>query len=164
MPGIHVQLEGLLNMSRFAIRIERADLPKIVRTLQSIPKANIREMQSELGKVWERFTYSGLFKHEFQLQRSPPDDLAASRFGVVPQRSDQKSLVFTKLEPRLRGLDAPDALVEHLRHRLSVREATTQCSHGRPANSWPPVPLVDHGPPMPPPPPVDMFVWTSGVV
>ena len=74
--------------------------------------------------------------------------------------------MFTKLEGRLRGLDAPDGFVAHLRNRLVLRE---QHCAVRPAadaakGPWPPVPLVAHGPPVPPNPPVDMFVWTHGVV
>jgi len=164
MPGIHVQLEGILNISAFAVRIEREQLPRIVTILQSIPPPTVRAMQTELAKVWERFTYSGLFKRELQMQARPPDALTAARVGKPPQREDQKSLVFTKLEPRLRGLDAPDGLVEHLRLRLAMRESEGACRHVPASGPWPRPPLISHGPPVPTQPPVDMFVWTSGVV
>ena len=164
MPDIHVQLEGVLNMSAFSVRIPRADLPRIVKILQAIPPATIQAMQAEMAKIWERFTYSGLFKRELQLQLLPPDALTKSRVGAPPD--DQRAKVFTKLEGRLRGLDAPDGFVAHLRNRLVLHE---QHCAVRPAadaakGPWPPVPLVAHGPPVPPNPPVDMFVWTHGVV
>lgn len=192
MPGIHVQLEGVLNMSRFTVRVERRDLPRIVEVLRGIPPDRIAAMQAELARVWERFTYSGIFKREMQLQERPPTQGVRARVGAPPQQSDQKSHVFRKLEPRLRGLDATDALLAHLRHKLAMRpgsgckttpatmpdairvvsqDASAQ-GHGQlndengalvPAD-YPSVPLIDHGPHVPPLPAVPFFVWTSGVV
>ena len=89
----------------------------------------------------------------------------------------------------MRGLDAPDALLAHLRNKLMMRPgmgcrraaATPRNGHAAAATAAPspplvdengdvvpatyaPVPLVDHGPSVPPQPAVDYFVWTSGVV
>jgi hypothetical protein len=51
MPDIHVQLEGVLNMSAFSVRISRADLPRIVKILQAIPPATIQALQAEMAKI-----------------------------------------------------------------------------------------------------------------
>lgn len=180
MPGIHVQLEGVLNISKLSVRISRADLPRIVDILRGFPAARVVEMQAELAKVWERFTYSALFKREIQMQSRPPNGDIAKRVGTPPPLSDQKSHVFRALEPRLRGLDAAGALVEHLRQKLEMRCTTPRTQAVGPAAlsfgshldengeavpaSYPAVPLIDHGPPAPPLPAVRFHVWTSGVV
>ena len=80
------QLEGLLDLSKFAVRIERRDMPRLVETLRAIPAERVAAMQAELAKVWERYTYSGLFKREYLLQDSPPDAATAARVGVLPKR------------------------------------------------------------------------------
>ena len=171
MPGIHVQLEGVLNITRFTIRIERDQLPRLVDILRAIPPSRVAELQAELAKVWERFTYSALFKREHTMQLRPPDALTRSRVGAQPDT------VFSALEPRLRGADATDALVAHLRNRLLLysHEATrggalqgggaaAACAPVPPRTSWPTVPPVDHGPSVPQWPAVNVFVRTSGVV
>ena len=48
MPGIHVQLEGVLDLSKFGIRIARSDIPKIVDILRAIPAAKVKQMQAEV--------------------------------------------------------------------------------------------------------------------
>ena len=69
-------------------------------------------MQAELRTVWERYTYSGLFKREYRLQ------LAASQLTPKAKRrrltarlgapSLQDKHSFAPLEPRLSGVDAVD--------------------------------------------------------
>lgn len=179
MPGIHVQLDGILNLSAFAVRLERHELPTIVDRLRAIPPAQIASMQAELRKVWERFTYSALFKREYTMQaeaerlsqaaHSTGSQLRA-RVGMPPQPGDQKSHVFRKLEGRLRGLDAADALITHLRHKLTdaggcIRQPAAAAAAVLPSSGLAqPVPLVSHGQPAEVYPPVDEYVWTSGVV
>ena len=157
------------------MRLERDQLPQLVDLLRAIPPARVAELQAELAKVWERFTYSALFKREHTMQLRPPDALTRSRVGADPDA------VFSALEPRLRGTDATDALVAHLRNRLLLysRDATrvrrgeagqgegaaAECAPlAAPRTSWPPVPPVEHGPPVPQWPAVNVFVRTSGVV
>jgi hypothetical protein len=178
MPEIHVQLEGQLDLSKFTIRIDRSELPRLVETLRAVPPARVAEMQAELAKVWERFTYSGLFKREFAMQDRPPHALTQRRVGVVPTQAEQRARIFMPLEPRLRGIDAVDTLVEHLRLRLVQRRrqqagcapaglTATRRPHavevgwaGAPPT---PTPFVDHGPPAPLYPAVNFHVWTNGV-
>ena len=114
MPGIHVQLEGVLDVAKFSLRVERQQLPSLVELLRAVPPQRVAELQAELAKVWERFTYAASFKREHRMQASPPDERARARVGRRPDR------LFAALEPRLRGRDAPSALIEHLRNRLLV--------------------------------------------
>ena len=196
MPGIHVQMEGMLDLSKFAVRVERHELGGLADRLRSIPKHQVEAMQAELSKVWERYTYSALFKREFAMQDRPPDDMARGRVGAPPSLADQRSRVFGPMEPRLRGNDAVETLIEHLRlcrrqqleqqagcgppprtldvsgrphQRATHADATPTetealaATVGWPGAPSPPVPLVDHGPPAPKHPPVQFFVWTTGV-
>ena len=48
MPGIHVQLEGVLDLSRFGVRVARDDIPKLVDILRAIPQAKVERMQAEV--------------------------------------------------------------------------------------------------------------------
>ena len=189
MPEIHVQMEGMLDLSKFAIRVERHELGGLADRLRSIPPAKVREMQGELAKVWERYTYSSLFKREFAMQDRPPDATTRARVGVPPTHAEQRSRVFAPMEPRLRGNDAVETLLSHLRLRkLQQLEQKAGCAAAAPTAGgaatatatataterlaatvgWPgapsqPVPLVDHGPLPPKHPPVKFFVWTTGV-
>ena len=128
MPEIHVQMEGMLNLSKFAIRVERSELGGLADRLRAIPRARVAEMQAELAKVWERYTYSALFKREFAMQDRPSDATTRARVGAPPAIADQKSRVFAPMEHRLRGLDAVEALLEHLRlRRLQQLEQKAGC-------------------------------------
>ena len=69
IDGIDVQLEGVLDVTKFSVRVPRDQLPKLLDILRAIPKAKVREMQGELAKVWERYTYSSVYKREYGLQR-----------------------------------------------------------------------------------------------
>jgi hypothetical protein len=119
-------------------------------------------------------TYSGLFKRELAMQTRPADPAIAARVGTPPSRSyDQRSGVFAALEPRLRGTDAVDGLVEHLRLRLvqqrtacAATDGTANANAVDDADALPKstTPFIDHGPPFEPPPPVHFHVWTIGVV
>ena len=198
MPDIHVQLEGLVDLSKIAVRaypwtahahthtlhqprrahrmypcvqvrIERHELPHLVEILRALSPSKVASMQAEIAKVWERYTYSGLFKREHAMQIGAPDDLARSRVGIPPAKSDQKAGVFTALEPRLKGVDAVDTLVDHLRLRLLQQKAacpggdTPRLPEGEVVEPTVKAPPVDHGPPFVPYPPVRFHVWTTGV-
>ena len=78
-------------------------------------------MQAELRTVWERFTYSGLFKREYGLQLAAsearePADRARLKARLGGATLEDKK-VFGPLEPRLRGVDAVQSLIEVLRRR-----------------------------------------------
>jgi len=139
MPGIHVQLEGILDLSRFAIRITRDQIPHIVDILRAIPQQKVVEMQSELARVWERFTYSGVFQREFRMQRDGgnPQRLGNSR------ASDTKD--FEPVESRFAGRDAVSGLIEQLQLRLQARRAAgttaTATTILKPEEQY-----IDHGP------------------
>ena len=90
MPGIHVQLEGVVNVNAFSIRLERPDLPHLVQILRAVPPATIKKMQAEARRIWTRYTYSGNF-----------EDRGAAVKSVV-----------------LGGADAVHTFVEALRTRL----------------------------------------------
>jgi len=135
MPGIHVQLEGVLDVSRFSVRIARDEIPRLVDILRAIPEARVARMQAELAKVWERFTYSGLFKREFASQRrARSSPRLRARVGDVLE-GDTPS--FAPIEGRLRGADAVDGFLELLR----LRKARQQ--RAGPGSS---VEYIDHGP------------------
>ena len=51
MPGIHVQLEGLLNISKFSVRVSREQIGDVVEILRAIPPSQVAEMQGEIRKV-----------------------------------------------------------------------------------------------------------------
>merc|ERR1712183_332420 len=114
--------------------------------LRSVSPARVRDLQAEIAKVWERFTYSGLFKHEYRMQRRPPDELVRSRVGRL------SDAIFGQLEPRLRGDDAADALVLHLRMRL-LAKAEQQRHSDTNGTTTCPLPqatlLIEHGPTQP---------------
>lgn len=138
-------------------------------------------------QVWERYTYSALFKRELAMQQRPPDEITRARVGSPPLHSEQKAYVFRDLEPRLRGEDAVGGLIEHLRLRLvqrsggehgegsgcrpndkaiaaaSLRQLPASASGGWPGAPSHPTPYVDHGPLQSQHPPVHFHVWTSGV-
>ena len=139
MPGIHAQLEGVLDFERFALRVERHELPSLIDRLRAIPPPTLAAMQAQLRTVWERFTYSGLFKREYRLQltarQAPPAERArlAARLGAT-SLEDQR--VFGPMEPRLTGVDAVESLLEVLRHRLRARAEPSNTASL----------LVDHGP------------------
>ena len=105
------------------------------------------------------------------MQDRPPDATTRARVGVPPSHAEQRSRIFAPLEPRLRGNDAVETLLTHLRlRRLQQLEqkADPQKSRrgekegngggggtaterlaatvGWPGAPSPPVPLVDHGP------------------
>ena len=151
------------------VRIERHELPNLVEILRALSPSKVASMQAEIAKVWERYTYSGLFKREHAMQIGAPDDLARSRVGIPPAKSDQKAGVFTALEPRLKGVDAVDTLVDHLRLRLLQQKAacpggdTPRLPEGEVVEPTVKAPPVDHGPPFVPYPPVRFHVWTTGV-
>ena len=105
MPGVHVQLEGVLDLPKFALRLERHQLPRIVEIREAVPRAAVAAMQAELAKVWERFTYSGLFKRAHMMQLRPPDALVRSRLGRQPaclgqRRSAPRHTAAAELAPR----------------------------------------------------------------
>lgn len=155
MPGIHVQLEDVLDVSRFSVRVQRNDIPRLIDILSKIPEQKVREMQSELHKVcvpaqvshaaasgpqfcpscqvWERYTYSGLYKREFAMQKQARTQLARLRVGV-PTTSGTSA--FAPVEARLSGADAVDALMQLLRLRMESRESGKE--------GMEPL-LVDHG-------------------
>ena len=106
----------------------------------------VQRMQAELRTVWERYTYSGLFKREYRLQ------LAASQLTPKAKRrrltarlgapSLQDKHSFAPLEPWLSGVDAVDSLIALLRRRLrhpGVPAADQLVPHGPIAA---PLPLI----------------------
>ena len=166
-------VQGLVDLSKFAVRVPRSALPRLVDILRSIPDAKVASMQAELAKIWERYTYSGLFKREFAMQIRAPDDTTRKRVGTPPNPADQRSGVFSMLDERLRGVDAVDTLVEHLRLRLvqqrevcaAEEEAASVPAATVAEGAEPPsAPYVDHGPPFVPWPAVHFKVWRVGVV
>ena len=128
MPGIDAQLEGVLDMAAFAVRVERHELGGLIERLRAISPAQLEAMRAQLRTVWERFTYSGLFKREYQLQLGA-DKAARPRLGATALEDKRH---FGPLEQRLTGEDAVDALIDVLRRRLRAR--------AEPGVS----PLVDH--------------------
>ena len=144
---------------------------QIVEILRAMPPAKVAAMQAELAKVWERYTYSGLFKREHAMQIRAPDSLTRARIGIPPVKSDQRSGVFTALEPRLKGVDAVDTLIDHLRLRLLQQRSACASAPAEPTlqseveveEAAVKAPYVDHGPAFVPFPPVPFKVWTIGV-
>ena len=139
-----MQLEGVLNISRFSIRISRDEIPKVIEILRAIPAADVRRMQGELAKVWERFTYSGVFKREYALQRHAA--ISPKLAARVGQASASDTPSFAPLEHRLRGRDAVDGLIELLRLRM-VRRAVSVADPGsaQPAGGGDAADYIDHG-------------------
>ena len=146
MPGIHAQLEDVLDISRYAVRVERHELPRLIERLRAISPREVWQMQAELRTVWERYTYSGLFKREYRLQLAasrvpkPSRRRLTARFGA-PSLQDKHS--FAALEPRLSGVDAVDSLTALLRRRLrrpGMPAADQLVSHGPIAAPLPPIP------------------------
>lgn len=87
-----------------------------------------------LWQVWERFTYSGLYKREFALQQQASSSpLLESRVGVALASDTPR---FAPLEHRLSGADAVDGLIELLRLRMEKQRKPHSAS----------MPLIDHGP------------------
>ena len=146
MPGIHAQLEDVIDISRYAVRVARHELPDLLDRLRAISPREVRRMQAELRAVWERYTYSGLFKREYRLQ------IAASKLPKAARRrlasrlgtpSQQGKHSFAPLEPRLSGVDAVDSLIALLRRRLrrpGMTVADQLVSHGPIATPLPPIP------------------------
>ena len=67
-----------------------------------------------------------------------------------------------------------ETLISHLRNRLlmrscsrlsprEVKEVAGAAAAGNSHAAWQAAPLVDHGPPVPPAPAVNFFVYTNGV-
>jgi len=168
MPDIHVQLEDVLNVSAYSIRLSRAQLPRLVDILRAVPAHGVARMQAELAKVWERYTYSSLFKQEYrrQLLAEAHEPRAAHSAGAVsgptaqrlrhrfgsPATPSERPRSFGAVEPRLSGIDATRTLVDLLGLRLSRR-------HGVEGSL-----IVDHGPRVETRPPLsDFHPVTRGV-
>ena len=146
MPGIHAQLEDVLEISRYAVRVERDELPNLIDKLRAISPREVQRMQAELRTVWERYTYSGLFKREYRLQLAATKVVPKAERRRLTARLGAPSLqdkhAFAPLEPRLSGVDAVDSLIALLRRRLrrpGVPAADQLVSHGPTAA---PLPLI----------------------
>ena len=103
-------------------------------------------MQAELRTVWERYTYSGLFKREYRLQLAATKVVPKAERRRLTARLGAPSLqdkhAFAPLEPRLSGVDAVDSLIALLRRRLrrpGMPAADQLVSHGPTAA---PLPLI----------------------
>ena len=65
--------ESMLNFEAYAVRIPRRDIHRLPDILRAIPADKVTAMQTALGQVWERFTYSSLAiaERERQCAREP---------------------------------------------------------------------------------------------
>ncbi len=164
MPGIHVQLEDVLNISAYSLRVDRSDLPRLVHILRSVPPHRVRQMQAELARVWERYTYSRLFKRDYALRDGAhAHEASRARLGTLP--SSERAHGFGVLDQRLTGVDAAEALIEHLQRRLrrDCVAAAGDAGTGRGAAEAAAALFIDHGPSPTPKRPVPFFVQTAGV-
>ncbi|GIL47978.1 hypothetical protein Vafri_4701 [Volvox africanus] len=60
IDNVHVAFESIIHVDAFTVRIDEAQLPKIVEILQAIPERKIRVKQAHLGHLWHRYRYSSL--------------------------------------------------------------------------------------------------------
>ena len=49
-----IQTPGIIDYSKFALRIPEADMLQLPQILQAVPRLHIQEMQRSLAKVWHR--------------------------------------------------------------------------------------------------------------
>ena len=52
--GPMIQTTGIIDYSKFALRIPEADMLELPQILQAVPRQHIQEMQLSLAKVWHR--------------------------------------------------------------------------------------------------------------
>ncbi len=113
----------MLDYSRFAVRLRRSDLPRMVEILRAIPPERVLALRSGLASVWERFTYSFIARAERWRQcgrnglrrESEGCDAPGWRPSV---KGGSRELGFAA-SPHLRGVDAIDTLMRVLAARLS---------------------------------------------
>eukprot|EP00325_Prymnesiales_sp_UTEX-LB-985_P011016 CAMPEP_0174751872 /NCGR_PEP_ID=MMETSP1094-20130205/100732_1 /TAXON_ID=156173 /ORGANISM="Chrysochromulina brevifilum, Strain UTEX LB 985" /LENGTH=337 /DNA_ID=CAMNT_0015957417 /DNA_START=19 /DNA_END=1032 /DNA_ORIENTATION=+ len=104
--------ENVLDFSTYAIRVRRADLPRLPQILRAISDGKVAAMQHALTRVWERFTYSSLVlaERERRCLHGSTDQCrrVEDSFKLSPGRTG----------PRLTGKDAVDTLMQVLHARL----------------------------------------------
>ena len=49
MPGIHAQLEDVLDISRYAVRVQRHELPRLIDKLRAISPREVRRLHFRLA-------------------------------------------------------------------------------------------------------------------
>ena len=67
MPGIHVQLEDALDLRRYAVRVDRSELPRLLEKLRAISPAQIEKMQAALRTVHLALAIRWAHAHSFAL-------------------------------------------------------------------------------------------------
>lgn len=123
----------MLDFASYAVRIPRAELPRLPQILRDIPAEKVASMQHAMSRVWERFTYSSLVLAERGRRCSPgplQDDRACSaldaEYGLGPHGAPMGP-------DRVRGYDAVHTLMMVLKARLvaEVQEAAPPPFTGR---------------------------------
>lgn len=107
--------ENVLAFSSYALRLPRADLPRLPQILRRVPQSRIHSMQQAMSRVWERFTYSSLVVAERQ-RRCTSSMASPHECSAIERRYGLK-------EPAaVTGRDAIDTLMQVLKARLLAQE------------------------------------------
>eukprot|EP00798_Chlamydomonas_sp_ICE-L_P012372 gene12372-15557_t len=58
MDDVHAVWEGVVDWSKFSIRVKQSELHRTAEILTAISDERVEEMQKALTKVWHRFAYA----------------------------------------------------------------------------------------------------------